>query len=474
MPSLKRPDPAPQIELPARKATLAAETDVLVVGGGPAGLGTALGAAQAGARVILAERYGFLGGNATAALVMPLMSFHTGQPTPEKKGSTTLLPTDHGPGEPIIAGVLKALLERLVSSGGALAPSLATGYVVPFDPECFKLVALELLDEAGVQFLFHSFASGVLGKGGTVEGAVFETKSGPVAIKAKITVDCTGDGDISCQAGAPCEVGRADGLVQPMTLMFRVGEFQPEAFRKYVEENPKQWRGVHGLWDLVREATAKGELKLPREDILFFATPYEGEVSVNSTRVTRVLGTDVWDLSYAEWTSRRQMRQIEAFLQRYVPGFEDSYVVQSGVNVGVRETRRVIGEYQLNADDVLNARKFDDAIARGAYPVDIHNPKGAGTVLKRLPPGEAYDIPMRCLLPQNTDRLIVAGRCISGTHEAHSSYRVMPIVMATGHAAGVCAALAAKRSTSPRDVPVRDVQQELVRQGASLRKNLLV
>jgi hypothetical protein len=198
------------------------------------------------------------------------------------------------------------------------------------------------------------------------------------------------------------------------------------------------------------------------------------EVSVNSTRVTRVLGVDVWDLSYAEWCSRRQMRQIAAFLRRYVPGFEDSYIVQSGVQVGVRETRRVLGEYQLSAHDVLGARKFDDAIARGAYPVDIHNPTGSGTVLKRLPPGEAYDIPLRALLPRNTERLLVAGRCISGTHEAHSSYRVMPIVMATGQAAGVCAALAAKAGKTPRQVPVREVQRELVRQGASLRKDLLL
>jgi hypothetical protein len=342
---------------------------------------------------------------------------------------------------------------------------------VPFDPEWFKLIALELLDEAGVEFLFHAFASGVLPHS---EGVIFETKSGPVVVRAKVIVDCTGDADIAVAAGAPCEVGRADGLVQPMTLMFRVAEFQRAAFESYVREHPKQWRGVHGLWDLVREATQAGELRLPREDILFFATPHERELSVNSTRVTRVQGTDVWDLSYAEWVSRRQMRQIEAFLQRYVPGFEDSFVVQSGVQVGVRETRRVVGEYQLSADDVLGARKFDDAIARGAYPVDIHNPKGSGTVLKRLPPGEAYDIPLRCLLPKNTGRLIVAGRCISGTHEAHSSYRVMPIVMATGQAAGICAALASREGVGPRNIAVREVQRELVRQGASLRKELAV
>ena len=471
MPSLKRPEDAQRIELPSRKAIVAAETDVLVVGGGPAGLGAALGAAQAGARVVLAERYGFLGGNATAALVMPLMSFHTAHPTKEKKGATTLLPTDHGPGEPIIAGALKTLLERLVRAGGAIEPSLQTGYVVPFDPEWFKLIALELLDEAGVQFLFHSFASAALGRN-RVEGAVMETKSGPIAVRARVTIDCTGDGDVAVQAGAPSEVGRADGLVQPMTLMFRVVEFRRNHFEAYVTQNPKQWRGVHGLWDLVREATEAGELKLPREDILFFATPHDTEVSVNSTRVTRVLGTDVWDLSYAEWMSRRQMRQIAEFLRRYVPGFEESYVAQSGVQVGVRETRRVLGDYQLTADDVLAARKFGDAVARGAYPIDIHNPTGTGTVLKRLPPGEAYDIPLRCLMPKEVDGLLVAGRCMSGTHEAHSSYRVMPIVMATGQAAGVCAALAARRNALPRAVAAEDVQRELARQGASLRREL--
>jgi FAD dependent oxidoreductase len=468
MPTLKRPDDAPSIELPPRQALLAGEADVLVVGGGPAGLGAALGAVQAGARVILAERYGFLGGNATAALVMPLMSFHTQTPTKERRGATTLLPTDHGPGEAVVGGALAKLLSRLVAVGGAIPPTLATGYVVPFDPEWFKIVALDLLDEAGVQLLFHAFASGIIGDG-AVEGVIFETKSGPLAIRAKVTIDCTGDADVAVQAGTPTEVGRADGLVQPMTLMFRMAEFQRAAFEGYVKENPKEWRGVHGLWDLVRKATAAGELKLPREDILFFATPHEGEVSVNSTRVMRLLGTDVFDWSRAEVESRRQMRQIAAFLCRYVPGFERAYIAQSGVHTGVRETRRIVGDYQLTAEDVLEARKFADVVARGAYPVDIHNPKGSGTVLRRLPPGEAYDIPLRALLPQGIEGLLVAGRCLSGTHEAHSSYRVMPIVMATGQAAGVCAALAARRGLTPRAVPVADVQAALIAQGADLR-----
>jgi hypothetical protein len=447
---------------------VAAKTDVLIVGGGPAGLGAALGAAAAGAEVLVAERYGFFGGNATAALVMPLMSFSTQRPSAEQAGALTLMPTDHGPGDPVIAGALRTLLEQLVRTGGAISPSLQTGYTVPFDPEVFKLVALDLLDKAGVQFLLHALATDVVG-GAQGRGVVFESKSGPLVIEARVVVDCTGDGDVAARAGARFEVGRdADGLVQPMTLMFRVVEFERAAFAAYVAAHPDQWRGVHGLWDLIRAAAAAGELDLPREDVLFFATPHEREVSVNSTRVTRVLGVDVWDLTYAEWESRRQMRQLTHFLRRYVPGFERAYVAQSGVTIGVRETRRIHGEYQLTAVDCLSARRFDDVVARGAYPLDIHNPTGKGTVLQRLPPGEAYDIPLRCLLPQGVEHLLVAGRCISGTHEAHSSYRVMPIAMATGQAAGVCAALAARRGLPPRAVPYQEVQQELARQGANL------
>jgi hypothetical protein len=469
MPPLSRPHHRRTITLPPRTAVVVAEPDVLVVGGGPAGLGAAFGAAGVGAKVLLAERYGFLGGNATAALVMPLMSSHTqrGQPTPAKL--SRLLPPDHGPGEPVVAGAFKTFLERLVMAGGAIPPSEQTGFVVPFDPEVFKLVALDLLDDAGVTFLLHAFATEVLG-GHCLEGIVFETKSGPVVAKARTIVDCTGDGDIAARAGASYEVGRArDALVQPMTLMFRMVQFERAGFAAYIKTHPDQWRGVHGLWDLISKATAAGELDLPREDLLFFGTPQAHEVSVNSTRVTNVLGIDVWDLTYAEWQSRRQMRQIAAFLRRYVPGFEQSYVVQSGVNIGVRETRRIVGDYQLTAADVLEARKFDDVIARCAYPIDIHNPTGSGTLLQRLPPGEAYDIPLRCLLPHGVEHLVIAGRCISGTHEAHSSYRVMPTAMATGQAAGVCAALAARAGKAPRDLPAAHVQRELKRQGADLR-----
>ncbi|UWZ35123.1 FAD-dependent oxidoreductase [Dactylosporangium roseum] len=468
MTGLRAPAGLPKVQLPPRSAVHGGHSEVLVVGGGPAGFGAAMGAAAAGAEVVLVERYGFLGGNATAALVMPLMSFHNEIKQAVAGEDNRLLPTDHGEGEPVVAGVLWMLLDRLVRAGGAIQPTKDTGYTVPFDPEIFKLVTYDMLAGCGVRLLLHSFASDctTLPDGGS--RCVFETKSGPVVLDADVVIDCTGDGDLAAAAGAPYEIGRPeDGLTQPMTLMFRVGNFHREEFLEYVREHPDQWRGVHGLWDLIRIARDAGELDLPREDVLFFATPHPDEVSVNSTRFGG-LGISVWDLTRAELVTHHQMAQIARFLHNRVPGFGDAYVIQSGVQVGVRETRRVLGDYQLTGEDVLSARNFDDVIARGAYPVDIHNPNGRGTILRRLPRGASYDIPLRSLLPRDVDGLLVAGRCISGDHVAHSSYRIMPISMATGQAAGVCAALASRTGKAPREISAEQVQRVLRAQGASL------
>lgn len=467
MPPLSRPETEHKISF-SSEALLAAKTDVLVVGAGPAGIGAALGAARAGANVVLAERYGYPGGAATVALVMPLMSAHTQEGRFRRSGQTTLYPTDHGEGQRVIAGVLMEIVENLIECGGAVPPSLETGYVVPFDPEKLKITVMKMLDEAGVDVLLHSFAFG-LEKVDNISTVFFHSKSGPIAVQAYCVVDCTGDGDVAALAGAPFEIGRVhDGLTQPMTLYFRMVGFQRPAFMEYIKRHPEQWYGVFGLWSLIEKATDEGRLKLPREDLLMFATPHSEEVSVNSTRVLNKLAIDVFDLTSAEWESRHQANQVSEFLKNYVPGFENSYMVQTGVQVGIREGRRILGEYILTGTDVLEARKFPDVIARCAYSLDIHNPKGKGTRIERLPPGESYDIPMRSLIPLNCDHLLTAGRCISGTHEAHSSYRIMPAAMATGQGAGVCAAICALNQIDVRSVDVSEVQKELRRQKASL------
>ncbi|MDD5703410.1 MAG: FAD-dependent oxidoreductase, partial [Dehalococcoidales bacterium] len=301
MPVLDRPANPVNVDLPSRKAQVIAETSVLVVGGGPAGLGAALGAADAGVDVILVERLGFLGGSGTAALVTCFMSYFSPIYEPQPPRTHLLYPQDHGPAEPIIGGVVARFMDLLLARGGVVPPSRDTGYVAPFDPEIFKSAAPELLNQSGVNFLYHAYASGIIGESG-LDGVILETKSGPVVIKAKVTVDCTGDGDIAALAGAPYQQGReGDGLTQPMTLLFRLSGFNREKFAEYVRNNPVQWNGVQGLYEFITKATREGQLNLSREDILFFGTPYDDEVNVNSTRVTRVSGTDVWDLSRAEY-----------------------------------------------------------------------------------------------------------------------------------------------------------------------------
>lgn len=467
MPSLKK-NILGSIKLKPRTAQIAAVTDVLVVGAGPAGIGAAIGAKRSGAKVIIVEKYGFLGGAATAQLVNPFMSAHTQEYILRSGGKLTMFPIDHGQGKRVIKGVLVELIKRLLEKNGAIEPSQETGFVMPFDPEVLKIVLMDMIDMEDIEVLLHSFASEYL-PDPTCPGVVFETKSGPVVIKAKCLIDCTGDGDIAALAGAPFVIGRdTDGLVQPMTLYFRMSGFQKGKFFEYIKKHPEQWYGVFGLWDLIKKASLEGMPDLPREDLLMFTSPHSQEVSVNSTRVIKVLGTDVWDLSRAEWESRRQMWHVAQFLSSYVPGFENAYPVQTGVQVGVRESRRIIGDYVLTGQDVMEARKFKDCIARCTYPIDIHNPLGKGTRIERLPPGESYDIPLRSLFPKNCDRLLLAGRCISGSHEAHSSYRIMPAAIATGQAAGVSAAFCAIENIGIRSINLQSIQQELLRQGADL------
>jgi hypothetical protein len=467
MPILTRPEQYGDTELHQVKVRTAGKTDVLVVGAGPAGMGAAAGAAQAGADVLLVERYGFPGGNATAALVNPISSFYT-HGTPAKTGIEPLLfPRDHGSGRPVVGGAFRDFMEILIEKGGCLRPSPETGFTTPFDPEIYKLAAMEMIDRKGIKVLLHAFATGILENRG-VHQVFFATKSGTIAVDAAMVCDCTGDGDVAALAGASYEIGRYDEMTQPATLYFRIGNFSAEEFRSYVQAHPHDWNGVSGLRALMKTAAEKEGIEFSREDILFFGSPNEKEVFVNSTRIIGIYGTDVFDLTKAEWEGRRQMEAIFGFLKKYVPGFRNAYILQSGCQAGIRESRRIKGMYTLTEKDLLSARKFNDVIALCSYPIDVHNPAGKGTLLQNIPSGTAYHVPLRALIPEHLNRLLVAGRCISGTHIAHSSYRVMPASFATGHAAGVCAALASREGIAVDSVPAEKVQKELIRQGAIL------
>lgn len=441
--------------------------DVLVVGGGPAGVMAATAAARLGCRVALVERYGFLGGMATAALVLPIMTFHA-----------TL-------DEPVVAGLPQELIDRLVARGASPGhlpdPIGFCATITPVDPEALKLEHQELCLEAGVHLRLHSFAVGVRVTEGRIEAVQVAGKDGLQWIEAALFIDCTGDGDVAARAGAPFVYGReGDGLTQPMTMMLRVRGVDWRAVADYAAQHPDDFvlgcrpeelaelpaPAVAGFFRLVAAAKARGEFPIERDRVLVFSTGRPGEAIVNMTRIPRLDGTTTQGLTQGEVEGRRQAFQVVEFLRRYVPGFAEIELVQTGTQVGVRESRRFVGEYTLTGPEVVAGAEFPDSVARGAYPIDIHSPAGSGLETLRMPPGTSYDIPFRCLLPRGLHNLLVAGRCISADHQALASARISATAMALGQAAGTAAALAVKRGVSLRELPVSELQAELARQGA--------
>jgi hypothetical protein len=444
------------------------EYDVLVVGGGNAGCAAALAAARTGSRVLLAERYGFLGGTATASMVGPWMTFHSGE-------------------DRIVGGIAQEIVERLVARGGSPGHLHdASDYVptiTPFDPEIHKALLFEMMRESGVALLLHAWFLDALRDGRRVAGARCATVGGVRELVAQRTIDATADAYVAASAGVPTQQGDARGRVQPASLMFRLSHVDLAVLAQYLRQHPDQMRsslkmhertpgaltavaGLYQLWDAAR---ARGAVTVPRELVSFFATPYADEVTVNMTRVLDIDPLDPDDLTRAEVEARAQVMQLLDFFRQDVPGFANARIAATATQIGVRESRRIEGEYTLTADDVLTGRTFDDAVARSAYPIDIHNPTGSGTTTRRLAPGSSYEIPYRCLVPKNADDLLVAGRCISTTHEALASTRLTPTVMTLGQAAGTAAALSLQLGCSPRELDPAPLRERLIRDGVDLR-----
>ncbi len=436
---------------------------------GNAGCAAALAAARSGARTLLVERYGFLGGTATAAMVGPWMTFHSGN-------------------DRIVGGIAQEIVERLIALGGSPGhiPD-SSGYVptiTPFDPEIHKALLFDLMRESKVDLLLHALVvNAVRDQRGAVRGATFATVAGSRTLFAKRTIDSTADAFVAAAAGVALQQGDERGRVQPASLMFRLSHVDMDAVAAYVRTHPDQMRtslkahertpaaltAVAGLYELWAAAQASG-IDVPRELVSFFISPYPDEVTVNMTRVIDVDPLDPDDLTRAEVAARGQAMRLVAFFRERVPGFAHARIAATATQIGVRESRRIVGEYTLTRDDILERHTFDDAIARSAYPIDIHNPSGSGTTTHRLPPGTSYEIPYRCLEPRDVDDLLVAGRCISTTHEALASTRLTPTVMTLGQAAGTAAALSIRAGLAPRAIDAQVLREHLIAAGVDLRR----
>ncbi len=407
------------------KKTLGENFDVVVVGGGLSGVMAAISAAREGKKVIVVEKYGFLGGMATAGLVMPFMGWF-----------------ERGSNKPANAGLFLAMLKEMREMEITLPPSQNR-----YKEQLFKILLDKMVRRAGVKTLFHARLTDVCMQGKRIEKITVSTVSGNVDIVGKYFLDGTGNGDLFALAGLEFFLRKGpEEYSQPMTTCFNLYPVDWSKFDRAATN------------ELYKKLQAEGKIKNPREDLLLFPSPIPHLMHFNTTRVIKKNPCDVEDMTEAEFIGREQTYEMYNFLKENFEAFKDSELIAIADEIGIRESRRIVGEYVLNEEDVLGVRKFEDSIARGTYAVDIHNPDGSGTVLKYVPDNEYYTIPYRSLLPKECDNLLVIGRAISSTHEAHAAIRIMPITSCIGEAAGIAAALAVDEGCACRDVDVKKMQ----------------
>lgn len=443
---------------------------VVVVGAGAAGVTAAISAARNGAETLLVEYHGFLGG---ISATLAWLGFHDSVYRQVVKG----LPLE--------------FVTRLQQAGAAsrfvMDPKCSSA--VGVDNHYWKILALEMCEEAGVELMLHTQVVETLREGDRITGIVVENKSGRQRINADVVIDCSGDGDVAARGGVEWKKGRtADGLVQAPTLVFRIGgidrtEFirgckDPEiAYREWLLPYPDLWEKMMqridheplfitgGFAGLIEKARQAGDFDVPQSRIVGVKSHVPDEFIVVTTRVLGLDPTDTRSLTDAYAKIYRQIPILVRFFRQYMPGCEDAHLREIAPMMGIRESRRIMGDYVLTKEDVVEGRRFDDAVSMGGYHVDIHNPSGTWVQSADV---EAYTIPFRALIARGVDGLLMAGKCLSATHEAVASTRVIPICMGQGQAVGTTAALALKNGKSVREVNVRELQDILIRQGAEL------
>ncbi|MGB4135425.1 MAG: FAD-dependent oxidoreductase, partial [Microbacterium sp.] len=447
--------------------------DVIVVGGGTAGAIAAIASARTGARTLVVEKQGYLGGILSLGMHM--------------------LGTVDYEGYWALGGVGRELVRRLVDEGFATAPAVDTlfGGFNAQDPEAAKITLLEMARDAGVEFLFHSTMVDAEAENGRVVSITVANKAGLTRLTADAFVDCSGDADLVAFAGGAYSFGSGGDapLSQPVSNIYQVAGVDVERVWDYLEEHPEEhaapkgWSGsaypieyirntpgvhFHAFDNLVAKAKEAGDFSIVRNQVGLYTFPGRDTVGINVTRVHGIDGTNPVDVSRAEVETRLQVMESLRFLRKYVPGFENAYLASVPFQVGVRESRHISTEHTLTREDILGGQDFDDQVARGAYPLDIHDEKQESTVLGSTVDGggitllriaKSYGIPLRSLIPGGLDNVTVAGRCIGADHEAAGAIRGQAVCMATGHAAGTAAALGARAGGDVRGLDAADVQR---------------
>jgi hypothetical protein len=449
-------------------------TQVLVIGSGASGLAAAIAAGRNGAQTLLIENAGFLGG---ISATLPWLGFHDRDYRLVVKG----LPLEF----------VRRLQAADAASGFELDPKC--GSAVSINSHWWKIIAMQLVREAGVGLLLHTQVVDTIREGDQVRGVIVENKSGRQRIEADITIDCSGDGDVAARGGVPWEKGRtSDGLVQAPTLVFKLGGVDRAGFvagcknpeinyREWISPYPELWAKMMRRLDrmqviicggyarLIEKARTAGEFDVPQTRIVGVKLHRPDEFLVVMTRVLGLDPTNTVSLTDAYARIYEQIPVLARFFQRWVPGFEKSHLAEIAPMLGVRESRRIMGDYVLTADDLVAGRTFDDAVSMGAYHIDIHRPAGTWVDSHNV---RAYTIPLRSLIARDVDGLLMAGKCLSATHEAVASTRVIPICMGQGQAAGTAAAIAVGRGQSIRDISIATLQDTLAKQGAEFGRTI--